>query len=974
MSGTTTAAHSAEAHPAPTRTLTTSRVVFLVIAAAAPMAALVGITPLALIRGQGIALPAAYVLAGLSMLCFCAAYGAMTRRVSNQGAFYLLVARALGKPAGAATAYVATLGYGALAIGLPASFGYFTSLVLTSLGVNAPWWACTAFAVVAVAFLGYRNVELSAKILGVLMVLEFAVLIVLDLLIVGDQGAAAVPWESFSTTEILGGSFAIGAMFAFTSFVGFESAALYGEETKNPERSIPRAAFIAVVAIAAFYIVSSLLLIGGAGGEAAPAMAAEHGGELVFALGVQYGGEVLYDAMAVLLCTSLLASHLALHNAASRYVFALGREAFLPRRLGTYHPRHLSPHVASLTVSGIAAVVLLVMGLAGADPYLMIAAGLIGLSTLAIVSVQAVTALAVLVFFWPRGDRHWFTGLVAPALAFVALCVGLVLAAVHYATLTGSDNLFVRLVPGLLLVAAVAGVVVALRLRRTKPSVYAAFAVSELRKRTDATVARGTVDYTRRYVIVGGGPSGMIMARALMKEGVPFDWFERHSDFGGIWDMDNPGTSMYESAHFISSKYTSGFYGEPMSEDFPDYPVWWQIRDYVRDFGRRWGLYDKVTFNTSVERAEPLEGDRWRVTLSDGRVRDYDGLIAAPGVTWHPNAPGFAGMDAFRGEVRHSVTFRSGQELLGKRVLIVGAGNSGVDIASDAARHAERAFLSVRRGYHYVPKHIGGLPTDAVVNGILEPPKGMSLSGDLNSLIDSLVGDLTRLGLPAPDHDALSSHPIMNSQVLHHLAHGDLVAKTDIDHFTETGVVFRDGSVEELDLVLLCTGYEYRIPFLDEDLFTWKAGHPQLYLNVFNREHDSLYVLGFIEFADAAYKRFDEMAQLIVMDIRARETGEHRAELLERKANDRPDLRGGIAYVDSPRHANYVESHSYQRYLSELRDRFGWPDLDHAYYDDLRSAAVDAEPEPPAEPMDRTERTDPTDPTDRTDRETEEVH
>jgi hypothetical protein len=142
------------------------------------------------------------------------------------------------------------------------------------------------------------------------------------------------------------------------------------------------------------------------------------------------------------------------------------------------------------------------------------------------------------------------------------------------------------------------------------------------------------------------------------------------------------------------------------------------------------------------------------------------------------------------------------------------------------------------------------------------------------------------------------------------------------------------------DLVLLCTGYEYWLPFLNPELFTWKAGHPQLYLNVFNRTHDSLYVLGFIEFADAAYQRFDEMAQLVVMDIRARETGEHRAELLALKAEDHPDLRGGMAYLDSLRHVNYVQSQAYQSYLADLRDRFSWPDLHDRSYDDLRPATA----------------------------------
>ena len=369
-----------------------------------------------------------------------------------------------------------------------------------------------------------------------------------------------------------------------------------------------------------------------------------------------------------------------------------------------------------------------------------------------------------------------------------------------------------------------------------------------------------------------------------------------------------------------------------MPAEYPDYPSWRQIRDYIRAFAVQYGLYELVTLSVAVTRALPLPGDRWEVTLSTGEVRQYDGLIAAPGVTWYPNVPAIEGAEAFTGEIRHAVTYRDGAEFRGQRVLIVGAGNSGVDIASDAARHADAAYLSVRRGYRYIPKHIFGLPTDAVLAGIFEPPKGVSLSGDLNELVDTMVGDLTRLGLPAPDHDLLTSHPIMNTQVLHHLAHGDLEARPDLLRLAGNTAVFADNSTAEVDVVLLATGYEYQLPFLDPGLLTWKQGHPDLYLNIFSRELDSLYVLGFAEFADAAYRRFDEMIQLVVMDIRARETGIHQQELRELKRTDHPDLRGGVAYLDSPRHANYVETHTYQAYLASLRDRFDWPDPDEISY------------------------------------------
>ena len=931
------------------RLLSTRKIVFLVIAAAAPMAAMVGNVPLALLRGNGSGLPMAFVAASLVLFCFAVGYAAMSRRVLNSGAFYTFVARGLGKSTGIATAYVALVGYAALAMGLAASFGYFTDLVLQSEGVDLPWGLYTGMAIAVVAVLGYRSADLSAKVLGVLMVAEFAVLIVLDLSIIQDAGAAGVPPQVFGSDAVFSGSVGVGLMFAFCSFVGFESAALYGEEAKDPRRSIPRALYISLGVIAVFYVLTSWIIIGGAGGPAAPRLAEEQLGNFVFALAQQYGGKTLYDVMAVLLCTSLLASYVALHNAASRYLFALGREGVAPKALAVHHPRHLSPHIASLVISAVTVLVIALMGGLGADPYTVIAASLVGLGTLGVILVQAVTALSVLVFFWRRDDGSAWSTIAAPMIGFIGLVTAFVLASLNYDVLTGSTNPWVNAVPLVLVLAAAGGAATTSRLRTRRPAAYAALADSSLRKRTSAEVVSETVEYSRTYCLVGGGPSSMVMARSLLKEGVPFDWYERNPDFGGIWDIDHVGSPMYQSAHFISSRYTSGFYGSPMSGDLPDYPTWKQIRDYIRGFGRQFGLYDHVQFNTTVLKAQLRADQRWDVSLSDGREMTYDGLICAPGVTWHPSVPRLPGQDDFPGEVRHSVTFKDGLEFRDKRVLIVGAGNSGVDIACDAARHADQAFLSVRRGYRYVPKHIGGLPTDAVLNGYLDPPKGMSLSGDASELIDALVGDLTRLGLPAPDHDALASHPIMNNQVLHHLSHGDLLAKPDVERLTADGVVFKDGSVEQIDVVLLATGYEYKVPFIDDDLLVLKSGHPQLYLNVFSREVDSLYVLGFIEFADAAYKRFDEMAQLVMIDIRARETGRGRAELAALKKVDHPDLRGGIAYIDSPRHANYVESHAYQQYLGEFRDRFEWPDIDDNTYDDLRpdgpALVADSRPE-----------------------------
>ncbi|WP_188587581.1 amino acid permease [Gordonia jinhuaensis] len=888
------------------------------------------------------AIPSSYVIATAILLCFCVAFSAMTRRVANNGAFYLLVARGLGKPVAGASAYIAVLAYTGLSMGLVTSFGYFfhETLADPSIGIDVPWWVFTAVGIAVVAFLGYRNVDLSAKVLGVLMAAEFAVLIVLDLIIMARKGIHAFPSAVFAPHEVFAPSVGITLMFAFASYVGFESAALYGEETRNPERSIPRAAYISVVVIAIFYFITTWVMVGAAGPHDAVAKARHDPAMFVLNIADEFGGELLKDLCAVLLLTSVLASYLALHNASARYTFAIAADGIAPKRLASFHARHRSPHYASLCISVLTVVVVGLLGLGGADPYVVISAGLVGLGTLGIILVQAISASAVLGFFARRNDRKMWSGVVAPVAATIGLVIGFVSAAIHFSTLTDSQSPAVASIPYLLPLAGVLGFIVVVRLRKRDPSAYFRFARTQLRPRTDVVLS--PVDYTSTYVIVGAGPAGMVMARAMLKEGVPFDWFERHSDFGGIWDIDNTGSPMYEEAHFITSKFISGFYGAPMyMYPLPDYPSWRQIRDYIRQFGDEWGLRDAVTFNTEVISASPVDDGRWRVVLSNGETRDYAGVIAAPGVTWHGSMPDYPGMSDFIGTVSHSRDFRCGRELAGKTVLVVGAGNSGVDIACAAATHAEAAYLSVRRGYRYVPKYIAGIPTDALLAGVLVPPEiGGTMTMDPADIIDQLVGDLTRFGLPAPDHAPFETHPIMNTDVLHHLGHGDLVAKPDISHFDTSGVTFTDGTRIEVDHVIMATGYTYELPFIDRELFDWKGGRPDLYLNIFSREHEGLYVVGFIEFVDAAYKRFDEMAQMVLMDIRARETGVCRDELQWLKAHDHPDLRGGVRYVDSPRHSSYVDATAYMDYLAELRERLGWPDIDEGYYWSMRSEPI----------------------------------
>jgi cation diffusion facilitator CzcD-associated flavoprotein CzcO/amino acid transporter len=928
------------------RVLSTQRIVFLVVAAAAPLAAMIGTLPIAIARGNGAGVPGAFLLATLTLFCFAAGYAAISRRIVSTGAFFTYVAQGLGKPAGVGAAFVAMVAYVGVTLGLAAFFGYFLELVLTPAGIHLPWYLYATVGMATVAFLGYRSIDLSSRILGALMAVEIAVLAIFDTSVLVSRGIHALPLASFAPHALFTPGLAVALMFAFTSFIGFESAALYGEEAKEPRKSIPTATFVSVFLIGGFYMLTAWITIGAMGpGPIRPA-AEKAGSMLMFDLITRFSGQAVSDITAILVCTSLLASYLALHNAASRYIFALAREKLLFKPLGEFHPARYAPSNASLAVSAITVACVLGFAASGLDPYKAGIPVLIGVGTLGIIILQAFAGIAIVAWLSTRKGVASRGVFVASIVGAAGLVIASILVSVYFPLLASADLPFVAWLPLIYPLMIVAGIALAFWLRAHRPGTYANLASVALRADSSRRIP-ARAQFKGRYCIVGAGPCGLVTARAFKRAGIPYDQFERHGDVGGIWDIDNPGSPMYESAHFISSRYTSGFFGFPMPEAYPDYPGHQQILAYVRDFADAFDLKSGVTFGTEVRHAEPLgEGasDGWKVTLSNGETRHYEGIICANGVTWHPNLPDYPDLDRFEGETLHTVDYRDPDLLRGKRVLIVGAGNSGVDIACDAARHARSACISVRRGYRFVPKHIFGVPTDVFLLGQVHPPKGVVVPDDPTKMLDVIVGDLTRYGLPKPDHKALESHPIMNTQILHHLAHGDLKARGDVVRFTPGGAVFADGSEEAFDLVLFATGYRWEIPYLDRELFSWKpGGHPELYLNIFHRTLRGLSVVGFVELASAGYKRFDEIAQMAAMDAWLDASDHELDEWTRMKAGHQPNLKGGKTYVDSPRHENYVDADVFRRTLSEVREKFGWPDPDDHFYAHMRMSSGNRE-------------------------------
>ncbi|MBW9216287.1 NAD(P)-binding domain-containing protein [Mumia sp. zg.B53] len=416
------------------------------------------------------------------------------------------------------------------------------------------------------------------------------------------------------------------------------------------------------------------------------------------------------------------------------------------------------------------------------------------------------------------------------------------------------------------------------------------------------------------YAVIGAGPSGLAATRALTKRGLDVVGYELHDDVGGLWDIDGPRSTMYESAHLISSKTTTQFAEMPMGDEAADYPSHRELKRYFRAYADRFGLRDHYRFGTEVTRVEPHADGGWVVTtreVSSGSTSTdrVSGVVIANGTLSEPNLPQLKGQ--FDGEVFHTSAYKKATTFAGKRVLIIGAGNSGCDIAVDAVHHAASVDMSVRRGYYFVPKYLFGKPADTLNQGKPLPPR-------VKQAIDTRVlklftGDPVKLGFPKPDYKIYESHPIVNSLILHHLGHGDLSIKPDVDHVDGSTVHFRDGTSRDYDTIVLATGYTLHYPFIDPALLRWNGWSPQLYLNIFTPERDDLFVMGMVEASGLGWQGRYEQAELIASYVDARRTRPAQAEAFAAKTRGPlPDLSGGYRYLGLERMSYYVNKDAYR--------------------------------------------------------------
>jgi cation diffusion facilitator CzcD-associated flavoprotein CzcO len=342
------------------------------------------------------------------------------------------------------------------------------------------------------------------------------------------------------------------------------------------------------------------------------------------------------------------------------------------------------------------------------------------------------------------------------------------------------------------------------------------------------------LDRSNVMALIGAGPVGLGMAKALLEHKIAYEELEADRELGGNWLH-----GVYETVHIISSRKTTEYADYPMPADYPDFPSRQQMLDYLRDYAEKFQLTRNLQFNTKVVMALPLADGRWELELASGEKRIYKGLIVCNGHHWDRRFPNYPGK--FEGEFIHSKDYKTPAELAGKRVLVIGGGNSACDIAAEAARVGKTARISLRRGYWFLPKSLFGIPSAELVQPWF-PVWAQRIF--LRLFLRIAVGKYSDYGLPKPDHKIFEAHPTINSELLYYMKHGRIQLRPDIARFAGKTVHFVDGTQEEFDMVVCATGYHVSFPFLPPGLVPVKGSTAQVYGGCLLAEYKNLYIIG----------------------------------------------------------------------------------------------------------------------------------
>ncbi|MCE7082338.1 SRPBCC family protein [Streptomyces sp. ST2-7A] len=430
-----------------------------------------------------------------------------------------------------------------------------------------------------------------------------------------------------------------------------------------------------------------------------------------------------------------------------------------------------------------------------------------------------------------------------------------------------------------------------------------------------------------RVCVIGAGWSGLASCQVLHERGVAFDCYEAGSRVGGNWRYlnDNGMSSGYRSLHINTSKKLSEYRSYPMPKDYPPYPDHYRIAQYLDDYVDHFGFREAIAFRTEVTRVEPAEGGGWNVTArhrdtGTESTRHYGSVLVANGHHWDPRMPepGFPGADGFTGEQIHSHHYKVPDSYAGKRVLVVGFGNSASDIAVETSLVSERTFLSLRRGGYVFPKFMFGKAGDDLINPFITRVMPRETQRWVMALLLRMtVGKVTDYGLPEPDHKLFNAHPTVSEALLPRLGHGGIGVKPNISHFDGDTVHFTDGSSEVIDAVIYSTGYKVGFPFLGASVIAPKDNDVSLFHRVVDPRHRGLYFIGLFQPLGATTVLAEAQSHWVA-DLIEGKAALPSAERMHREIA-RYKHRLAKRYITSKRHTMQVDHYPYLAELSRAR-------------------------------------------------------
>ena len=421
-----------------------------------------------------------------------------------------------------------------------------------------------------------------------------------------------------------------------------------------------------------------------------------------------------------------------------------------------------------------------------------------------------------------------------------------------------------------------------------------------------------------KVCIIGAGCSGFTMAKRLQDYGLSYDCFEMSDDIGGNWYFKNPNgaSSCYQSLHIDTSKWRLAFEDFPVPDDWPDFPHHAQLLQYFHDYVDHFGLRDTITFGTAVIDCTQNSDGKWMVQLSTGEAREYDAVCVANGHHWDARMPEYPGeFGGYQIHSHHYVDPFEDYDFRGKNVLIVGGGNSAMDISSELSQKpiAKKLFVSMRRGVWVLPKYMDGRPADKAVLPSWIPSKiGRSLA---KKKIKKTIGNMEDYGLPKPDHEPLEGHPTVSGEFLTRVGCGDIAPKGAIERLASNGVHFTDGSFEEIDAIVWATGYNISLPFFKQDELTPRENVFPLFKRMVKPGIDNVFFLGLAQPLPTLVNFAEQQSKLVAAAIAGDYAFPSTKSMEEIIAKDEQHHLGH--FYDSPRHRMQVDFNGYVRDLKE---------------------------------------------------------